>query len=858
MYHLTIKTGSKGMGGAHADYIQREGKYSNRSDLIYTESGNMPKWVETPSTFWKAADKYERQNGRAYTEIEFSIPRELTPEERQELAQKYVTNIIGDNHAYTFAIHNKLDQFGQEQPHVHFMFCDRRNDGIERSQEQYFKRANSENPELGGAKKDRLFMHQSFVIAARKEWTATANHYLESKGYGKRIDDRSYEARNIDLESQNVKAIKIFQYNTSTEFKNIQKRNGERIIANPEIAIQVLTSNNSTFSKNDLYSFVFYHTDGENQFKEAYNAVIECPEFKHLAGTEKFTTQELYNIENDIINRVEAANDKPAEKLSTQQEIINHKITESRTFNAEQKQAFDLLTGNNQIASVNGSAGTGKSYVLSAVNENYVEQGYKTHGVALQAITAQSMQNDAGINSSTIASFIYRVENGKLKLDDKSIIVLDEAGMVGSRDMQKLLSITQENNAKIRMVGDSQQLNAVSAGNAYKTVQDKLNPEQQTTLTQIMRQRDETMRSASTDLSKHDVSNAVDKYAQLGKINEFETQDAARMRTAMNWYQSEAESKIMLAYTNKDVTALNNHARDMLRADGKLGQEDFTAEITTKDDKKATLNLAVSDQIIFRQNDKDLGVLNGSKGTIQEISENDGFASMLDVKLSNGTDVKIDLAAYNKINHAYATTIHGSQGLTVDESHILLSNNMTANLAYVGMTRHKDDININYSREEFADLDEVKNQLGKSEQKEFSANMMLDQSFDEVRADYKIEHRETFADRNITAPAPTVQEQPAAAAFDPANPETWNTKTEEQNHMVTGHENFTSQEEPATSQEQPAAVAFDPAKPETWNTAQPQKQPAAEFDPANPETWAANSEQQPSQSKEMDTGGMEQ
>ncbi|MBN4842137.1 MobA/MobL family protein, partial [Citrobacter braakii] len=86
-----------------------------------------------------------------------ALPREFTPAQRLELVRDFVQQEIGDRHAYQFAIHNPRAAIeGGEQPHAHIMFSERLNDGIERDPQPYFKRANTKNPERGGAKKVRF------------------------------------------------------------------------------------------------------------------------------------------------------------------------------------------------------------------------------------------------------------------------------------------------------------------------------------------------------------------------------------------------------------------------------------------------------------------------------------------------------------------------------------------------------------------------------------------------------------------------------------------------------------------------------------------------------------------------------
>lgn len=159
--HLSVKVGKSGKGTPHAEYIARVGKYAQRLEqgekLEATESGNMPKWAqENPILFWQAADQYERKNGYVYREHEIALPRELNAEQRAELVREWVAQELGDKHAYTWAIHNKTALDGGEQPHVHLMYSERMNDGIERDPEQYFKRYNAKYPERGGAKKHNI------------------------------------------------------------------------------------------------------------------------------------------------------------------------------------------------------------------------------------------------------------------------------------------------------------------------------------------------------------------------------------------------------------------------------------------------------------------------------------------------------------------------------------------------------------------------------------------------------------------------------------------------------------------------------------------------------------------------------
>lgn len=206
-FHCSVKVGKSGSGAAHADYIEREGKYASKSkdDLEHKESGNMPEFAETSGEFWRAADQHERANGSVYREFEIALPRELTQAQRLELVREFVEQEIGDRHAYTFAIHNpKAAIDGGEQPHAHIMFSERKRDGIERPAEQYFKRWNGKQPERGGCQKAGTAKtpteRKAELVQLRQRFAELQNKHLAKSGHSVQVTHLSLAAQGIDRE----------------------------------------------------------------------------------------------------------------------------------------------------------------------------------------------------------------------------------------------------------------------------------------------------------------------------------------------------------------------------------------------------------------------------------------------------------------------------------------------------------------------------------------------------------------------------------------------------------------------------------------------------------------------------------
>jgi hypothetical protein len=264
IYHLTANIGSKDDGksaGQKCAYITRTDAYKNKADeCAYTASGNMPKWPkvnpqEDASHYWKAADTYERDNGRLFRELEFSLPRELTLDQQKELchafADKVTTLAKGEKLPFTFAIHVDKDS---HNPHCHLMISERVNDGINRNASTWFKRANAKDPKKGGAIKTQELNGRQWLNPTREAWAAMANGALKKAGIASTIDHRSHEERKLDaLPTKHMGAV----YSRMLS-KGIPCENGLEIKQHNEVvkALNAVIPNHG-LSRNRMTKFTF-------------------------------------------------------------------------------------------------------------------------------------------------------------------------------------------------------------------------------------------------------------------------------------------------------------------------------------------------------------------------------------------------------------------------------------------------------------------------------------------------------------------------------------------------------------------------------------------------------------------------
>lgn len=208
IYHFHCDIGTKLEGdsaGAKCAYITRTEAYAKKSDeCAYSASGNMPKWPKTnpqddPAHYWKAADIYERDNGRLFRELEISLPRELNLEQQKALchafSEKATTLKEGLKLPFTFSIHTDKDN---HNPHFHLMISERVNDGINRNASTWFKRANPKDPKKGGAIKTQELNGPRWLNPARETWANLANEALKNSGTKATIDHRSYENQGVE------------------------------------------------------------------------------------------------------------------------------------------------------------------------------------------------------------------------------------------------------------------------------------------------------------------------------------------------------------------------------------------------------------------------------------------------------------------------------------------------------------------------------------------------------------------------------------------------------------------------------------------------------------------------------------
>lgn len=381
----------------------------------------------------------------------------------------------------------------------------------------------------------------------------------------------------------------------------------------------------------------------------------------------RFTTPELLAVEEQALRL--AASARP---VSGCPPIIAASVLADRGLAPEQDDMVRrLLTDDAAVQVVVGPAGSGKTKAIVAAVEGWHQDGRHVVGTALAARTAQMLGQVAGIPSATLHQLSADLQ--QTPLQPGSVVVLDEAGMVGTRTLHQLLRHSTRAGAKLVLIGDHRQLPEIDAGGLFRELAETTDAIH---LTTNRRQRDPAERAAVDALRVGDRVAAVDHFAARAMTCST-IEEAAAAAVAAWWADRQAgRDTLLLAATNAHVELLNQHAR---AARGSAGQ------LHGPSHRFGDRNYQVGDEVLCLRNNRRLDVLNGTTGTITTL---DG--ERVEIATDRGPRcLPFDYASAH-LTRAYAMTVHKAQGQTVDTTHVLLADDAYREMAYVMLSRHRD------------------------------------------------------------------------------------------------------------------------------------------------------------------------
>jgi conjugative relaxase-like TrwC/TraI family protein len=396
----------------------------------------------------------------------------------------------------------------------------------------------------------------------------------------------------------------------------------------------------------------------------------------------RWTTPEMLELEASI---VASALRRRSTAVGVATPVAVDAAVATRASLSDEQQAMirAICRSGDGIEVVEGAAGAGKTFALAAARQAWEASSYRVIGCSLAARAARQLQDDAGIPAATIDRLLGDLDRpDDSGLDSRTIVTVDEAAMVGTRKLARLLAHAEAARAKVVLVGDPCQLPEIDAGGAFRSLQQRLGASR---LIDNRRQTAVWERHALAELRAGDPDRAVDAYVQHNRIHQATTSDDARELLVEQWASARAagEDALMVAARLADVDDLNRRARAALRAQRRLGPDQIVL---------AGRAYAGGDVVLALRNDYRLGVLNGTRAVIDRIDT--GRRHILAVTDRERLVIPFAYAAAGHLTHGYATTIHKAQGATVDRCFVLLDETTSREHAYtaVSRARHGNDV----------------------------------------------------------------------------------------------------------------------------------------------------------------------
>jgi conjugative relaxase-like TrwC/TraI family protein len=411
----------------------------------------------------------------------------------------------------------------------------------------------------------------------------------------------------------------------------------------------------------------------------------------------RWSTPELLAVEQRLVT---VATDRMAEQTTVASHAAVRDALAAHPTAGTDQQAMvrDVCQGGQGVAVVVGRAGTGKTFALGMARHAWQLDGYRLLASAPTGIATMSLQGEGFEDVATCDRLLGDLDHGREQLDAQTVLVIDEAGMVGSRKLTHLLEHAQQARAKVVLVGDDRQLAAIDAGGGFRALRLRLGASE---LVENRRQQQAWEREALELVRSGLVEEAVAAYRAHGRVVAADSKPAATLALLQDWWAAYQEAEgdpaqevVVLAARRAEVDRLNTACQELLAARGRLGSERLQVE-----DRQ----LAVGDRVVCGHNAiAELGVANGSRGVVKALDPHD---RTLTVRLDghDGREVTLPESYLDgrrqgernrRVDLAYATTGHRAQGLTRGRALVRLTGSEDVNWLYVQLSRARRDTHL--------------------------------------------------------------------------------------------------------------------------------------------------------------------
>ncbi len=478
--------------------------------------------------------------------------------------------------------------------------------------------------------------------------------------------------------------------------------------------LELMTKQRATFTAHDLDRVLAKQIKETYERKQFAARILRHREIVALSDAadgpvRRYTTKTVLDAEGHVLRAAQGLERSRGHGVD---DPVRASVLRQSRFHGvarEQARAIRHATGEEGLALIDGQAGTGKSFTLSAIRETYEAGGYRVVGLAPTNAVAQDMLRDGFRHARTIHAELFALSNGRTFWNRKTVVVVDEAAMLDTKLMAMLTAHAYANGVKLILAGDDRQLSSIDRGGMFAVLKERYGAAE---LREVRRQTKDDDRRATELMAEGNFYDALARYDEKKAIHWTATQDQARNALVRKWAEDSAadpsKSRFVFAYTNRDVDQLNRDLRRVRQERGELGASQAF------ETKHGLHEFAAGDRIQFTGTDKGLSIYNGNAGIIEKVNGNHIVVRLDGPK---GPKIEFDAEVFADFRHGYAGTIYKGQGRTLDQTYLYHSEHWRASASYVALSRHREKAELFVARETARDLNVLARQMARVEER---------------------------------------------------------------------------------------------------------------------------------------------
>ncbi|WP_232489062.1 AAA family ATPase [Orientia tsutsugamushi] len=642
----------------------------------------------------------KRRNSKLLKDIVIALPddKELNLEHRIEITHQIVDVMEWVKNGLGVQIDIHKPHRGDKNWHVHILVTTRR---FKENGEELGGKAVDLEPKFRTSKGKAFIIPEAEMIHEKVK--EIINAYFAKLGLTNRVDKIS----TVPQEHIGPTRIRGLINEVANE-NELRKEAHLKIINDVDVITDSITHYKSIFTKHDIEKAVKDIPDltarellvqqvlSSNRILELYHDDGESSKY--------FTTTEVRDEEARII--------RIANKIDTQAYYndiyhLKNDIESLTSVSEEQKHALRrILLSNSGVRILRGRAGTGKSTVLAKAYKIATNRRQNVIGLAPTHKAISVLKDNGYQKCDTIKGFLY-----KNSVTRDSLIVVDEAGMVATREYAELFRVVRNNNCQLILAGDEKQLASIERGGMFEMLSNIFSSH---VLVNIRRQSENWSREAATKFAESNILSGITLLRQNKCIKFDNTLQDSMSKLRYNWSLSKFKlhEKLVITVRNKEVDILNSSIRSLLKANGTLQGTEYRRSIAGRKE-----SYMAGDRIVFQKSDKDLQIQNSEFATLTSVNKNEFVA-----KTDAGQDVSFDPSKI-QFKHGYASTVYKAQGASIKDVYVLHNGVSNISSSYVAMTRHIEKLQLYCNKEATRSINSLINQLSRPNDKSASINL---------------------------------------------------------------------------------------------------------------------------------------